>query len=56
MIRQIVVTITSDGRLAFEGDDLPDFGELLELIGPQPIDEVLAELGFDPSLNSHLCG
>jgi len=56
MIRQIVVTITPDGRLAFEGDDLPDFEEMVALIGPQPIDEALAEIGLDVELNSHLCG
>jgi len=56
MMREVTVIIFSDGRLAFEGDDLPDFEALVELIGPQPIDEVLAELGLDPALNSHLCG
>lgn len=56
MMRQIVVIIFPDGRLAFEGDDLPDFSELVELIGPQPIDEAMVELGLDPALNSHLCG
>jgi len=56
MTREIVVIIFPDGRLAFEGDDLPDFSELVELIGSQPVDEALAELGLDPALNSHLCG
>jgi hypothetical protein len=56
MTRQIVVTIFPDGRLAFQGDDLPDFAELLELIGPQAIDEALAEIGLDVGINSHLCG
>lgn len=56
MTRQITVIVFPDGRLAFQGDDLPDFAELLELIGPQPLDEALGQAGLDVELNSHLCG
>lgn len=56
MMRQIVVIITPDGQIEIAGDDLPDFEELVELIGPQPLDEALRQIGLDVELNSHLCG
>ena len=56
MTRQITIIVTSDGRLEIAGDDLPDFEDLVELVGPQPLDEAFRALGFDVDLNSHLCG
>lgn len=56
MTRQITVIITPDGKIEIAGDDLPDFEGLVELIGPQALDEAFRVLGFDVELNSHLCG
>lgn len=56
MIRQLTVIITPQGKIEIAGDDLPDFEELVALIGPQALDEALCQAGLDVALNSHLCG
>lgn len=55
MKRELVILILEDGSIKVHGDDLPDMAGLEALVGPQPVEQELAEF-VSTELNHHLCG